>query len=267
MNIIYPVIGKEKELPFYLSGIGVSDPEYHVVRENGLISHQFLLTKSGKGLLKTGGRDYLLKEGSLFYMPPGVPHEYYPVDGCWASAWVVFRGERSDALMKSMGFVEPVIKEYVNSALLWEIFFKIHHGAKDPVHGKELCSLGIYEYILEARKLFFEESAVVNSAIVEKAIAYVEENYAKDVSLEELALLSGVSLQHFCRVFKKQMEMRPMEYVAKRRIAQAKRLFDTTKLSVTEVGKAVGYEDISYFGYVFRKLEGVSPRDYKNHFL
>ena len=64
MEWIYPILGKQKCLPFYLSGIGIAEPEYHVKREDGLVSHQFLYTRSGRGNLltlrraaKIGGRN------------------------------------------------------------------------------------------------------------------------------------------------------------------------------------------------------------------
>lgn len=52
-----------------------------------------------------------------------------------------------------------------------------------------------------------------------RAVVYINENYADDITLEELAGMSGVTKQHFCRVFKEQMRMRPMEYLARRRMA------------------------------------------------
>lgn len=61
---LYPVIGKQAELPFYLTGIGVSDPEIHVVRSSGLSSHQFLFTSSGAGVLYVDGKEYRQEKGS-----------------------------------------------------------------------------------------------------------------------------------------------------------------------------------------------------------
>ena len=49
-KVIYPVIGRQTSLPFYLTGIGISDPEFHVTREKGLVSHQLLFTSGGEGL-------------------------------------------------------------------------------------------------------------------------------------------------------------------------------------------------------------------------
>lgn len=49
-DAIYPVISTQVRLPFYLTGIGISDPEYHVCRSTGLASHQFLFTSEGSGV-------------------------------------------------------------------------------------------------------------------------------------------------------------------------------------------------------------------------
>ena len=72
MEWIYPILGKQKCLPFYLSGVGIAEPEYHVIREEGLVSHQLHYTQSGRGNLVVGGATYPLEPGSMFYMAPGI---------------------------------------------------------------------------------------------------------------------------------------------------------------------------------------------------
>ena len=78
---IYPVLAAQTRLPFYLSGAGISDPEYHVVRPDGLVSCQILFTRSGSGVLRIDGREIPQTPGSLFFLTPGVPHEYFPDGG------------------------------------------------------------------------------------------------------------------------------------------------------------------------------------------
>lgn len=55
-KVIYPVIGRQTSLPFYLTGIGISDPEYHVTRDKGLVSHQLLFYLRGRGQTNCRGR-------------------------------------------------------------------------------------------------------------------------------------------------------------------------------------------------------------------
>lgn len=262
-NIRYPIIGKQTVYPVYLTGIGISEYEYHINRENGLVSHQFLFTKKGAGTLKVDGKTYRLGEGSFFYISPSVPHEYYPESGQWTTCWLVFRGNYLRELMDGLGFPEYFICE--NSDLsAFEKLFGMILAADDPVFGGEKCSMLLYQYILAARHFISgEEQSAATDGIVGTAAAYIEENYMNDITLDELSELSGVSPQHFCRLFRARMGMRPLEYIARRRITQAKLLLRKTEDSVSEIGAKIGYPDPTYFGVVFRKYEGIAPSKYR----
>ena len=265
MEWIYPILGKQKCLPFYLSGVGVAEPEYHVRREEGLVSHQLLYTKSGKGHLLVGGGSYALEPGSLFYLGPGIPHEYYPVkDGEWTTCWVVFRGEYLAELLKGLGFEGFVYDKDIVNEKIEKIFHQILKAAKDPIHGDERCSMLLYEYIVNIRQALQENQKYGGHGakdILRRVVVYINENYADDITLEKLAGMSGVTKQHFCRVFKEQMRMRPMEYLARRRMAVARNMLLTTEDSIAQIGEAVGYDNPTYFGMVFKKYEGITPTD------
>ena len=86
----------------------------------------------------------------------------------------------------------------------------------------------------------------------------------EDITAETLAGLRGVKPYNISAVvFKAETSMRPLEYIAKRRISQAKSLLLNTDSDIGDIGKQVGYEDRNYFSIVFKKLEGVSPREYR----
>lgn len=262
---IYPVYTHENPLPFYLTGIGISDPEYCVKRENGLVSHQLLMTLEGEGRLEIDGKSFILNKGSCLYLPPNVPHEYYPVENSWKTAWIVFRGSCISQVMKSMGFDGYILKEEQNTAKFMQSFDRIYAAAQDSLGGQEKCSALIYELILsfrqDMRTSFSSESSC--SEIAEKTVRYIDENYSSDITLSELADNAGVSEQHLCRVFKSVMNMRPMEYLARRRIAVSKSLLLDNKKSITEISSEVGYSGLTYFGMVFRKYEGISPKEFR----
>lgn len=262
---IYPVIGKQTELPFYLTGIGVSDPEAHVVREKGLVSHQFLFTSSGTGALYVDGKEYRQEKCSVFYLAPGKPHEYHPLNENWETNWLVFRGKHSDELMRNIGFNGFAFAALCEASRCEKIFRRIYSAAEDPVNGGENASVLVYEYILAMREaiLFPAKENSVKSDIVGEALMYIDRNYMRDIAVETLAALSGITVQHFCRVFKTETLMRPLEYLARQRISEAKALLSNTALEIGEIGKIVGYPDRNYFSIVFRRLEGVSPREYR----
>lgn len=262
INAIYPIIKNPEPFPFYLTGIGTSDPEYHIRREDGLVSHQILYTESGAGILKVNGETLTQTAGSLFYLAPQIPHEYYPDKNEWVTCWTVFRGEFLSEQMKALGFGDHNAKNNACSDKIKRIFSRLMAAAENPVTGKEKCSELIYEYILEARKCLFYDGGG-SGDILKNAVEYIENNYAEDIALEQLADIAGVSLQHFCRVFKAETGMRPLEYLAGKRISQAKLLLGNTELPVAEIGEACGYHDPAYFAAVFGKYEGISPREFR----
>lgn len=262
-TIIYPVIGKQTALPFYVSGIGTTEYEYHICRENGLISHQILYTKSGSGILNIDGKTYRLSQGSLLYLAPCVPHEYYPEADKWTTCWVVFRGEHLAQLMEKLGFCDCMIYENAVTDNLERLFELTRAAASDSIAGAEASSVLLYEYILEIRRIIGGECGAAQGGVVKSALKLIESSYMTDITLEMLCSSAGITPQHFCRLFKKQVGMRPLEYIARRRISQAKYLLIGTDKSVAEVGKLVGYPDPTYFGVVFRKYEGISPTEYR----
>lgn len=261
---IYPVISKEQILPFYLTGIGIHNPEYTTERKNGLTSHQFLMTLSGKGVLEVDGKRFTLEPGVLMFLSPEIPHKYYAVADEWETAWMVFRGEELKRIMPRLGFSSYGIYSGIDCEGYMTTFNRILAAVSDHVQGSERCSELVYELVLKVYR-YMTDSEVTKSfsGIVEKTVAYIDQNYQDDVTLDELAQYAQVSRQHLCRVFKQRMHMRPMEYMAYRRIAQAKLLLVHEELSIAEIAIKVGFSGNTYFGMVFKKLEGTTPGEFR----
>jgi len=99
--------------------------------------------------------------------------------------------------------------------------------------------------------------------IVCRVRAYIDENYAEDISLSMLARRFSVDDSYLSRTFKQQTGCNLMLYLASARIAQAKRLLAQKDLSITDVAQLVGYDDYAYFSRVFKRMEGRSPRAYR----
>lgn len=262
---IYPVIGKQTELPFYISGVGISEPEYHIKRENGLSSHQFLFVKKGNGVFRCNGESYEIKEGDMLYMAKGVPHEYYPTDDTFTTCWTVFRGEHLSELMTALGFGEYEISKNMIGETVSSIFNMLLSAAGETVCDAEKCSKILYEYILEVKKLFCGDTQQKGAnGIAENAALYICENFSRDITLDELSSMVGISNQHFDRLFREKFGLRPMEYIALKRISHAKTLLESTDKKIAEIGRLSGYPDQTYFGMVFKKYEGVTPKAYRD---
>lgn len=101
--------------------------------------------------------------------------------------------------------------------------------------------------------------------IIKIAITYIDENYTNDaLSLNDVASACNVSPNYFSSLFSTEMRQTFVDYVTNKRIAKAKKLLKTTTMHTGDIAQAVGYKDQHYFSVVFRKVQGCSPRDYRN---
>lgn len=91
----------------------------------------------------------------------------------------------------------------------------------------------------------------------------MEQNYCFNLKLEDYAELSHRSLSTFKRDFKQQFEQSPAKWILNRRIQHAANLVVNSNLSVSQVAFESGFEDLSHFSRVFKKMIGTNPSDYK----
>ncbi len=101
------------------------------------------------------------------------------------------------------------------------------------------------------------------SALVKGALAYIHQNYASPLSRQQVASALGVSEGYLSEFFKQEMGLSPWDLLKRFRIQRACELLKTTDDSITEIASLVGFEDPSYFGRVFSKQVGVSPKAYR----
>lgn len=99
---------------------------------------------------------------------------------------------------------------------------------------------------------------------VEPAVMRLRDCYHEQFAGEDLAALCGLEKCYFCRVFKKATGMTPNQYQTECRLRMADILLRQHTGSVSDVGRAVGFEDGAYFSRVYKKHRGVTPKEAKS---
>lgn len=126
---------------------------------------------------------------------------------------------------------------------------------------KRWCKFVIRSFIAPLQHL---EKKGINR-LVEQAKLLVEEHYASDISVAEVASILYVHPNYLTRVFKAETGLSLMDYISKRRIERAKGLLAQPGYKVYEVAEQVGYESIAHFNRMFKRETGMSPKDYQKH--
>ena len=103
------------------------------------------------------------------------------------------------------------------------------------------------------------------SKLLEDAKAFIDENYKHDeMSLNTVAAQVNISPSYFSTIFSSEMGQTFVEYLTHVRLEKAKELLMCSNMRTAEIGYEVGYKDSHYFSYIFKKVVGCSPKEYRN---
>ncbi len=108
-----------------------------------------------------------------------------------------------------------------------------------------------------------DRSEEQSESIVAKAQKYIQENYQRDISLDEVSREVNVSPYYFSRLFKEEVGENFIEYLTTLRISKAKEYLLDPSLPVREAGSLAGYADPNYFSRIFKKQTGMTPREFR----
>jgi len=112
----------------------------------------------------------------------------------------------------------------------------------------------------------FRPDLAHGDAAILKVQHWLAANLEADPGIEHLARTAGMSSRTFQRHFKSATGLAPRTYIQSLRIERARGLLERTRLTVSEIGWRVGYQDVTAFGRVFRLETGVTARTYRTRF-
>ncbi len=101
------------------------------------------------------------------------------------------------------------------------------------------------------------------SGIVSKAKNFIDQNYEKELTLDEVARKIAISPYYLSKLFKDETGENFIEYLTKLRIERAKKLLEEENLSIKEICMSVGYSDPNYFSRIFKKMVGTTPTEFR----
>lgn len=103
-----------------------------------------------------------------------------------------------------------------------------------------------------------------SETVIEKAKKYIEAQFSKDISLDDVSREVDISPYYFSKVFKDETGVNFIEYLTNLRIERAKDLLRNSDMSIKQICSEAGYSDPNYFSRIFRKTVGVTPTEYKD---
>lgn len=117
-----------------------------------------------------------------------------------------------------------------------------------------------YFFKAELREPSIKDNTTRN---IKTILDYIDENYMKTITIDELAESVDLSKHYFMRFFKKYMGMTCIEYINDYRLNIATNLLLTTGMQITEIAARIGITNLSYFNRIFKKKFNMTPKEYR----
>lgn len=267
-KMCFPVITAfDLKLPYYFTGVGCEYLQEDIVRPNGHPSFQWIQCRSGKGEVYIGGKRYIVGEGQGLFLFPDEPHSYHAIDGDWLVDWIIFRGsEVSSFVLNVLGLRKSAVRYIKNPHIIMNKLSQIYAcSVSDSPTANVSCSVLVYEILADILALTSDRQASdIPLKKINPVIAYIDKHYTGQIALADLADIAEVTPQHLCSIFKKCTSYTPFEYIIMKRIQKSKELLlGRRDMQIQEIAAAVGFNDTSYFCAVFRKIERISPGEFR----
>ncbi len=176
------------------------------------------------------------------------------------------------------------LRDYISSItflILLRIYqMQLRYGAGESIMGQELLDLTnirreyptignqkdlVLATALQLSNFIAGENSLTPPKLIQSALAYIDDHFCENISLQEVADNINISKNYLCDIFKKETGVTFMNYVTGLRIEKAKEYLRDTDMKMYEVSDAVGYNDYAYFSQIFKKNTGVTLSAYRRN--
>lgn len=230
-----------------------------------------------------GDDRFLSHEGDIVVIPPNMLHAIYPNEDCKQRYdTIVFSAEMIGASENDRCAAE-CIKPLTNGGA--SVNCRITSGhiyydeLKTTAENIFSCAKGNtprLDMLMKSELLRFfwllwesgdisaaDENTVSKSDMIRPAIEYMNENFAENITVRQLAEVSHVSKSYFMRRFKEAAGMGAIEYLSRLRIKKACEILSETDKTSSETAAECGFGNLSNFNRQFRAVVGCTPREYR----
>lgn len=237
---------------------------------NGLRKEYIIhYVKNGKGTFSTCGKTVTLGVNDIFLIRPDTyfsqiadmktPWEYY---------FFSFKGELANTLVKELGFTEDIfhiqMKNDKISYLISDAASKINPTTHNNISSLEI----LFKFLkcIEDNRVVSKNLAISRQHIelFQKIQNYISQNFTKPIGSSDIAAALNMNRSYLYRVFKKYSNTSIEDYIIFLRIRKAKVLLLDNTNTLTNIAEQVGYENYTSFNRAFKRIEGISPQEYRN---
>ena len=259
----------DKRLPLFVDSIGYDCEQEDIVRPEGYPYIHWIHTKSGVGEITLDGQKILLPTGTGLFMNQQITHQYQQTLPTWRTAYFTFGGVLAQEILTLLQ-LDSILLVTENIAEIDAFILSLSEQIIRATPGYQYDVSGtIYQFLMLLKKNTLSQTNddLMYQTIVAPLQRYIEENFTQPLNDADFSERLGYSTQYITRIFKQALQMTPSQYLTNYRIRQAKvLLLQNRQLPLAEVAQQVGFHNVNYFITTFRKLEQITPHQFRQKY-
>lgn len=277
-RIIYTPSDFAKANLIHLQEVGeLQAQKPHISKRKNLSSYLFFMVLSGEGTLEYDGETFLLRQGDCAFVDCHKAYAHSCAETLWRLKWVHFYGP-------NMGGIYNKYAERGGCAAFTPSDSTAYERLVDEIYAiaasdSNIRDMRIFEKLTSLLTLLMEQSYSLAEGTgengkrprksaskrqnLQEVKEFLDENYCSRISLDMLAERFYINKFYLTRIFKEQFGESVTEYLLQVRITRAKQRLRFTDGSIEEIAHECGMNDANYFSRTFKKVEGVTPGEYR----
>lgn len=253
-------------------------PEFETAIHSEMHYHdeiELLAVTEGELFCVVSGKHYHCQKGDVLFFSARIPHATYVKNSSCAYTLVQFRPEHFLGDSNNTGkyfnrFVRNADLPFaiLKNQALYDMIARASEEEKKQEEAFDLYIKGAtYSIIaLLCREGALSASNSAYSSDIKKilpALSYIDENFAQDITLDDVARLQNLNPSYFCRVFKRASGSSFVDYLNFVRICKSEKMLATSEKSILEIACDVGFSSLSYYNRIFKRYKNCTPTEYR----
>lgn len=244
--------------PLYISGISDNRIQEVVIRDDGYRHTQLFTVISGNGILEIGGKTYQLGKGDMFYIDEKTPHRYYSSGGEFNTAFTAFFGDGFEGIKTHYGLGDYGVYQGKDNSNFYTNIKKLFSSIDTVREIPKLCA-DTFKTVIS----FFETVCKQEYSDIENVYNFLETNYSKPITLEDILDIYPFSKSKLCAEFKSRYNATVFEVLTGIRLEHARHMIgNSPKMPLKSVAESCGFNDVSYFCKMYKRHWGTSPKNF-----
>ena len=232
-------------------------PPYQISR-NHLDSYLMFYIRSGRMAFSFDGTDFEASAGDIILLDCSKMHHYHALEQV-DFYWFHFHGMASGAYFRR--FLESGGILFKDCPVMEQQFILLLRRMQRAEHDEGILSVQVHRILAQLETL--RKRQETPSAVVENAKEFIRLHYTEKLSMEDIAAAAAVSASHLTRLFRKETDSSPYNYLMEIRLRESMRMLLETPLSIEEIAGACAFYSAANYIRCFRQTTGMTPGKFR----